>query len=149
MDYAPGAFLAFLHNLSPAEEPAVRVPPPDTHTCLLLRPARPRPPRRLYCPLSLFVALSQHAAKFRPNRSAPRFPGRGGKREGWAAPAADRDTIRPGVPQLFNSWQGEKEAAAQEGNRGSLRLENREGWSVRIRGEERGAHWTGWVGRTS
>lgn len=30
MDYAPGAFLAFLHNLSPAEEPAVRVPPGHT-----------------------------------------------------------------------------------------------------------------------
>ena len=31
MDYAPGAFLAFLHNLSPAEEPAVCVPPGHTH----------------------------------------------------------------------------------------------------------------------
>lgn len=92
MDYAPGAFLAFLHNLSPAEESAARVPPLDTHTCLLLRPERPRPPRRLHCPRSLFVALSQHAAKSQPRRSTPRFPGRGERGEDQAAPAVGRDT---------------------------------------------------------
>ncbi|XP_057603068.1 coiled-coil domain-containing protein 148-like [Hippopotamus amphibius kiboko] len=112
--------------------------PPNTHTCLLLRPARPRPPRRLCCPRSLFVALSQHAAKSRPSRAPPRFPGRGKRREDWAAPAAGKDTrSTSGVPQLlFNSWQGEREAAAQEGSRGSLGLENQEGWSVRIRDME-------------
>lgn len=101
--------------------------PPDTHTCLLLRPARPLPPRRLYCPRSLFVALSQHAAKSRPSCSPSLFSSRGQRREGWAAPAAGRDTgSARGAPQLlFNSWQGEKEAAAQEGSRGSLGLENR------------------------
>ncbi|VCW68950.1 unnamed protein product, partial [Gulo gulo] len=146
VDYAPGAFLAFLHNLSPAEEPVARVPPLDTHTCLLLRPEWPRPPRRLHCPRSLFVALSQHAAKSRPRRSTPCFPGRG-KRERARQPERWAGTPEPPggggegwVPQLrFNSWQGEGKAAAEEGSRGSSGLGNREGWSVRIRREERGA----------
>lgn len=94
MDYAPGAFLAFLHNLSPAEEPAARVPPLDTHTCLLLRPEWPRPPRRLHCPRSLFVALSQHAAKSQPRRSTPCFPGRG-KRERAKQPERWAGTPEP------------------------------------------------------
>lgn len=68
MDYAPGAFLAFLHNLSPAEEPAARVPP-DTHTCLLLRPERPRPPRRLHCPRCL-----SHSANTQPNLGPAAHP---------------------------------------------------------------------------
>uniref|UniRef100_M3Z6U3 Uncharacterized protein n=1 Tax=Mustela putorius furo TaxID=9669 RepID=M3Z6U3_MUSPF len=148
VDYAPGAFLAFLHNLSPAEEPAARVPPLDTHTCLLLRPEWPRPPRRLYCPRSLFVALSQHAAKSQPRRSTPCFPGRG-NRERARQPERWAETPEPlggcgggGVPQLrFNSWQGEGKAAAEEGSRGSSGLGNPEGWSVRIRREERGARW--------
>lgn len=46
------------------------------------------------------------------------------------------------MPQLrFNSWQGEGKAAAAEGSRGSSGLGNPEGWSVRIRREERGARW--------
>lgn len=52
--------------------------PPDTHTCLLLRPARPRPPRRLYCPSSL-----SHSANTQPNLSPAAHPlaSRGGKEE--------------------------------------------------------------------
>lgn len=68
-------------------------PRPRTHTpAYLLRPERPRPPRRLHGSRSLFVALSQHAAKSRPRRSTPRFPGRGKRGEGEAAPAVGRDT---------------------------------------------------------
>lgn len=127
MDYAPGAFLAFLHNLSPAEEPAVRVPRGHTHLLI----AAPREATAAAAPPlpALSVALSQHAAKSRPSRSPPGFPGRGKRRESWAAPAVGRDTqFAWGVPQLlFNSWQGKKEAAAQEGGQGSLGLESQWG----------------------
>lgn len=76
MDYALDAFLAFLHNLSPAEEPAVHVPPGHTHLLI----AAPRAATAAAAPLlpELAVALSQHAAKSQPSRSPPRFPG--GKR---------------------------------------------------------------------
>lgn len=99
-------------------------PHPDTDTCLLLRPERPRPPRRIYCPHSLFVALSQLTAKSRP--AAHPLASRGserGKRAGRAAPAPGKGTrAASGVPQLrFYSRQGEEDAAAQDG-RGSSGL---------------------------
>lgn len=129
MDSASGAFLAFLHNLSPAEEPVACVSPTPTRTqtpAYLLRPEWPRPPRRIYCPHSRFVALGQHTAKSRPAAQPLASPGREkGKRAGRAAPAPGKDTrAASGVPQLrFYSWQGEEEeeAAAQDG-RGSSGL---------------------------
>lgn len=126
--------------------------PPDTGTCLQLRPERPRPPRRLRCPRSLFVALSQHAAKSRPRRPSPRLP-RWGKKERTKQPQRRgkrewHPTRQRGAAASFNYRQAKEGAAAQEDNRRGAGLGNREGWSMSLRREERRAHWTEPVGRT-
>lgn len=63
MDYAPGAFLAFLHNLSPAEEPAVRVPPGHTH----LLTAAPRAATAAAAPLLPALAVCRTQPTTQPN----------------------------------------------------------------------------------
>lgn len=99
-------------------------------------------------------ALSlSHSANAQPNPGPAAHPlvsriggkeERGRQLQRWAGTPEPPGAGAGGVQQLcFNSWQGEGEAAAQEGSRGSSTLRNREGWSVKIRREERGAHWTG------
>lgn len=95
-----------------------------------------------------------HSANTQPNPGPAAHPLAfpvGGKGERAGQPQHPAGTLDPpaGVPQLrFNSWQGKKEAAAQEDSRGSSRLGNRVGWSVNIRGGERGARWTEWGGQS-
>lgn len=113
-------------NVSPIEEPVACVPPPPhtprTDTCLLLRPEQPRQPRRLHCLRSLFVALSQRAAKSRPCRSPPRFPSRGKRGKSRAAPAPNRDTrsARGGAAAPLQLLAGKKESRGAEGQPGKL-----------------------------
>lgn len=126
MDYAPGAFLAFLHKcVANRGARGVRPPaPPRTDTCLLLRPEQPRQLRRLRCLRSLFVALSQHAAKSRPCRSTLAFPvGGKGERAGQSQrPAGTLDPpggVAAAPLQLLAGKEGSGGAGGQPGKLGA------------------------------
>lgn len=138
----------------------------SSHSCTICR--QPRSPRRAFPPWTHTPAYCcapsghgrrgastararclSHSANTQPNPSPAAQPLAspvGGKGERTRQPQRWAGTPEPpgvggGAQLRFNSWQGEGEAAAQEGSRGSSRLGNRERWNVSIRCEERGAHW--------
>ncbi|XP_059024861.1 spidroin-1 [Mustela lutreola] len=140
----------------------------SSHSCTICR--QPRSSRRAFPPWTHTPAYCcapsghgrrgastararylSHSANTQPNPSPAAQPlasrvgvtGRGpGSPSGGQRHQNPLGVAGGGVPQLrFNSWQGEGKAAAEEGSRGSSGLGNPEGWSVRIRREERGARW--------
>lgn len=127
VDYASGAFLAFLHNLSPAEEPVACVSPAPTRTQTPAYCCAPSGHCRRgasNCPHSLFVALSQLTAKSRPRRSPRRLPQEGEKRREPARQPQRREgrpSRQRGAAAPLLVLAREEEAAAQD-SRGSSRL---------------------------
>lgn len=70
LDYAPGAFLAFLHNLSPAEEPVACVPPGHRHLPI----AAPRAATAAAAPPVPALAVLSHSANTQPNPGPAAHP---------------------------------------------------------------------------
>lgn len=142
VDYASGAFLAFLHNLSPAQEPVACVPPTPTRTQTPAYCCAPSGHGRRGASTARTRCLS-HSASSQPNPGPPLTPWLPRERKrvegGRGAPTPGKGTrAASGVPQLrFYSRQGEEDAAARTA--GAAR-----GWELEGTGTHaarRGAHW--------
>lgn len=132
MDSAPGAFLAFLHNLSPAQEPAARVPR-CTHTpdyrCA------PSGHGRRGASTARARGVS-HSANTQPNPGpTARSPGSGpGERAGSLGSGRGYQIRQGGAAALLQLLAGRGGSGGAGGQRRGSALGSREGWSVRIRG---------------